>query len=371
MYTVTRSTTALGVIVAALVIAGCSSGASSGSTDAGDVAEYTNPAAQEIVDAALAPFEPTDFPTSSPPIAEDKTLVIVSCYQAATGCARISAGAEQAAEAIGWNTKIIDGQGDPSLQNSALEQAITEGADAVLLAAVEYPVVASTVERVREAGIHVVAVGTSGEASDEGVEYFAASPGEKIGEAMAAWVALQTDGAGNIGYFSDRSFAQADAYETGFREGVDKFCAGCEEAFTTSFSATEIGTTLPQRVKGSLQSNPDVDIVYAAYDAAAGGIVPAMNQISNTTPLVGFDGNLQSLDFIRGGDVQVATMASALEWAAWAGVDALNRLFNDQEPVSTTPGYRLLTIDNLPPEGESYTGDVDYAERYLELWQVG
>ncbi|WP_199435269.1 sugar ABC transporter substrate-binding protein [Qaidamihabitans albus] len=355
---------------AGLLLTSCSTVEQS---DSGASAEsdYANEAAQKVVDRALAEFEPTDFPTSSPAAAEDKTLVIVSCYQAAAGCARISAGALEAAEAIGWKAKVVDGQGDPNLQNSALEQAITEKADAVLLAAVEYPVVASTVERVRKAGIHVVSVGTTGEASEDGVEYFSTAPGEKIGEVMAAWVTLATAGNGNIGYFSDRSFAASDAYETGFRDGIKQYCENCSEAFTTSFSATEIGTTLPARVKGSLQSHPDVNMVYAAYDGAVGAMVPAMHEISSTAPLVGFDGNLQSLDFIREGNTQVATMATALEWAAWGGVDALNRLLNGEEPVPSTPAYRLLTKDNLPPDGQSYTGDTDYRAAYRELWQAG
>lgn len=365
----TRTLAGFTVVAGLLFTSACTTAAENPATAVAD-SDYTNENAQTVVDAAMGEFQAQDFPSTSPAIVEDKTLAIISCYQAAAGCNRISEGALAAAEAIGWNAKIIDGQGDPNVQNSALEQAITEGVDAVLLAAVEFPVVKSTLERVRKAGIRVVSVGSTGETSENGVEFYATAPAEHLGEVMAAWVTLATQGQGRIGYFSDRAFAVSDAYQAGFHKGIEQFCLDCSTSFEVGFSATEIGTTLPARVKGALQSNPEVDMIYAAYDGAVGAIVPSMTQIGVSTPLVGFDGNLQSLDFIRNNQIQVATMATALEWAGWAGVDAINRLFSGEEPVDSSPGYRLLTKDNLPPNGEAYTGDIDYAERYLEIWKV-
>ncbi|MGD9635968.1 MAG: hypothetical protein AB7U97_21990 [Pirellulales bacterium] len=53
---------------------------------------------------------------------------ILSCAQAAAGCAEIAKGANEAVKTAGWNPTLVDGQGDPAKWNAAVEQARVSGA---------------------------------------------------------------------------------------------------------------------------------------------------------------------------------------------------------------------------------------------------
>jgi ribose transport system substrate-binding protein len=84
-----------------------------------------------------------------------------------------------------------------------------------------------------------------------------------------------------------------------------------------------------------------------------------------------FDGNKENLAAIAQDKLQAADIGYPLEWAGWASMDQLNRHFNDEELVEDHGiAFKLLTKENLPPDGAAFTGDLDYEAKYRELWGV-
>jgi ribose transport system substrate-binding protein len=72
--------------------------------------------------------------------------------------------------------------------------------------------------------------------------------------------------------------------------------------------------------------------------------------------------------------VQAATIANATEWQGYEAADTMQRVLNGEQPDpkgTNTDPIKLLTWDNVPPAGQHFDGDVDYAAAYKKLWGLG
>ncbi len=102
-----------------MLAAGASVAALSGPAFADAVAD-----AKAIMDAASKPNPPWDGPSSGPKAEAGKTIVYVSTDQRNGGARGAGEGVNEAAEKIGWNVRIIDGQGTVAARSSGIQQAI-------------------------------------------------------------------------------------------------------------------------------------------------------------------------------------------------------------------------------------------------------
>ena len=70
--------------------------------------------AEKAVAASVAVKAPWDGPKSGPKAAKGKTLIYVAQTMQNGGVAGAAAGVKEAAKAIGWKVRVIDGQGTPA-----------------------------------------------------------------------------------------------------------------------------------------------------------------------------------------------------------------------------------------------------------------
>jgi ribose transport system substrate-binding protein len=327
-------------------------------------------AAQGVVDAATAVQDSWQGPESAPAPATGKTVGIIPCALFIEGCARLARGAEEAATAIGWEPVVVDGEANPQAIQEAMDSLINRGVDAIILSAVNYQDIGAQVEAATAAGIPVMATFASdpaeiGGLGEVGIDDFEA------GRTLAAYAA--TEGGGGVVLFTQNESPAVAERAEGFKAGYDEF-GGPEDGIVVeqSVSNSQLGAPQEPIMAGILQQNPAGTIgwVYAGFDFM---LTPLLNVIERDgrSEIKGFsfDGNLENLQFIRDGRLQAAVIGYPLEWAGWAAIDQLNRQFND-EPLLEDTGirFKLLTADNLPPEGEAYAGDFDFRSKYQELW---
>ena len=83
-------------------------------TTGGDAGGDEVAVAQAEVDRLLAPVEDWPAPPPSPTPPEDQKLFIISIDQRLEGAVRGVDGVEQAAEILGWETEVVDGQARPT-----------------------------------------------------------------------------------------------------------------------------------------------------------------------------------------------------------------------------------------------------------------
>ncbi|RKT31464.1 monosaccharide ABC transporter substrate-binding protein (CUT2 family) [Microbacterium sp. AG1240] len=356
------------VAAAALLLAGCSG--PEDDTASAPVDTSNVPAAiSEIAEQGQAEITAWPGPDDSPQAdGEALSVVVVPCGMAVEGCKRQAEGFIEAADALGWQTTLVDPKGDPAADNAAIDQAITQKADAVFLVSIDPDIVSGALERARAAGIFVVASATD---NTTGLDHEVSLHGDAEGQMLASQIVVSTGGDAKIAMFTGNEFKTVVKRVEGSKE-IFSQCSGCEIVAEQDISQTAGGADLVSLVQSTLQANPDVNVLWAPYDAAATDMVQAVQQSGRSDVIVAsFNGNLQNLDFIRSGTVQKIVVGEALEWVGWAGADAVLRLSQGAAMVDDdgVPA-RILVADNLPAEGTAWTGDFDFRAKYSEMWGV-
>jgi ribose transport system substrate-binding protein len=353
-------------LCAALVA--CSDSSDSADDDSGgpavDTSEY-----QTTAESFTA--EVTEFtgPTEGSAAVADKKLMVLSCTQAAEGCALPAAAAVEAAEVLGWEASIFDGQGSPDTYNKGIQQAITSGMDGILLIAISDELVADAVADARAAGIAVISEDSVNEPSETGVNFENAARLEDQAKALASYLIWKNDGKAKVLLMWDREFKSVLRFNEAFAKEIAA-CEECELVAEQDFVVTELQDRVPELVVSTLRQEPEINAV-VNFDAPQLFTVPEVKAagVGDGVLFGGFNGISPAIDLVRSGDV-AATVGQAMEWAAWASVDAFNRIFAGEEPVDGNVPMRLITADNVDDveSGKPWDGDVDFRAAYRELW---
>jgi ribose transport system substrate-binding protein len=380
---------AIGItLLAVVVLAGCGSSSSSSSSSSSPSGSSSTEAesqpeeggsdvtaATEATEAAMKDITSWPGPESSPPIAPDKSIVVIPCTMAAEGCKRQAEGFLEGAKAVGWQTKLIDPGGDPTKENAAIEQAITLHADGIFLVSVDPKSVSGPLAEARKAGIAVIASGTGGpqsQPSPTGLNHEVSLHGPEQGEVLGNYIVSDSGGKANVGIFTTSESATVQERVEGTKKVLDG-CTECNVVEETNAPVTSLGTELTSRAKALVQAHPEIEYIWVGFDAAATNVVEAVTEagLADKVKVVAFNGNAQNLEFIRNGQSESADVGEGCEWAGWAGVDDMNRVFNESEiPADDGVPSKLLTKENLPPKGQTFEGEFDFREKYEELWKV-
>jgi ABC-type sugar transport system substrate-binding protein len=334
-----------------------------------------HPAAAAEGAAYAGPTEPAKAP-------EHLKVTAVTCLSILHGCVSPTIGLQEAGQALGWEVKVVDGGGNPRQQNSAIIDAVSAGANVVVLIAVDPASVQLGLKAAKDAGVLVVsgsngidtpnpviapAEGALGVAFDVSPHYSA------IGEATAEWIVKDSGGKANIAIFSDKEFPSVLAGEVGLLAGLKK-CGGCVVSPQQYFTGNQVGATLGQMTVGYLRANPDTTYLFSPYDPAAAAQVPAIAQagFGDHVKLVGILGDQQNLDFIRKGNVQVADASFDNNYMGWAIADQIIRVLNKQplaEPHGENIPFAVVDKTTLPAPGADWAAPFDYRSEFLKLWK--
>ena len=327
----------------------------------------------ETVEAATA--EQSARPGgASLPVEPDRTVVIIPCGMAAEGCARAARGTEEAAAVLGWETVLIDPAGDPSKMANAVLQAINLGADAIALQAIDAGTVLGPLTEAKKAGIAVVAFA----GIDQDGVLDATIPSEESfvddGYNIAAAAYRMAGDRLNIIQMRADEFGVIVNRATGTEKFIEECRAAggeCSILAAENFLVSNLTTQVPQQAVGQLRRNPDFDVLWVGYDAGLNFMIQGLEAAGLTDEgfAVSFDANVANLDIIREDGFEKATSGLPLEWVGWAEVDALNRLFQGEEPTDGNVRSKVLVRENLPDAG-AWEGDVDFRAAYRELWNV-
>ena len=93
--------------------------------------------AKEYIAKVTAPGTPWTGPTTGPAAQPKKLIVYVSSDQRNGGPQGAGDGAQDAAKVIGWDFRILDGQGSVQGRTTALNQAIALKPDGIILGNVD------------------------------------------------------------------------------------------------------------------------------------------------------------------------------------------------------------------------------------------
>lgn len=390
------------VAVLALMVVGCSKNSDSESSSSTDDAptETTTTLASTgdpVADADLA-LEPAfagtyrQPPDSGPAAVADQKVFIISCSQVLETCKVPSDAALEAAEAIGWDAQIVDGQLSDEAQAEGITQAVAAGADGIVLMGIDCAKVQAPLARARDEGVRVVApyafdcddplVDSPGDplfdaAIPVGDEYPAYRDVAKaFGEVKADYIIAQTDGQAKVIDMIGDDYLVMQYIEEGFASGMEA-CEDCEVVEEVNFvQADLLSGKLRDNLAAAMERHPEATVVHAPADPLFALAVNAATEGADVLR-VGGEGLPSNMDLIRDGQ-QDAAVAFPHEWTGWASIDTLNRLFDGTDPADLPDsgiGWQIVDADHNLPDSGPYVPQVDgevidFRAAYEQVWGV-
>ncbi len=316
-------------------------------------------------------------PKTGPRAVTGKSIVVIPCAMAAEGCARPARAAMEAAKAIGWDATLIDPAGDPSKMADAVQKAISLGADGIVLQSIDAQVIQGALQQAKAKDIKIVAFASGPSASGRSV----------LNDIIPSLPSLVTDGytigqaAYKLGKNKARMVMMIDR-EYGIlalrRQGTERFIRDCQRAggdckilATQNFLITELATRVPGQAVSLARNNRGFNVFWADYDAGLNFMIQGLRSAGITKDgksfAVSFDANVANLDLIRKNGYQRATVGLPMQWAGYAEIDSLNRMFAGQRPVDSGLHTKLLVKSNVPGTG-AWDGDLDVRPLYRKIW---
>ena len=359
------------VLGAALVaVAGCGDSESGG----GSAAQGGGPG---VAEAQTIAEKTTTRPTTlgfTKPVGKEipagKKVAFISCGVEA--CEIQGDIIKQGAADLGWTAESIGTDGSPEQLQNAFETALRQGADAVILNAVNRDAVAKQIEKAEQQGVAFV---TCCSIEDEGDGILRNVGGTEnsamIGENLAAKIVADSDGTANTLFVNISAFqilqALADQLETSYKE----FCADCEYA-TLDIPATSLGKDAPDRIVSYLRSHPQVNYVVLSVSNALGAGLPAALKAAGLADKVKVVG--QSGDTLTFQDMAAGNIESVIPFDYYAVdylmLDALARHFAGVPVEQAQPPQWIVTPDNMPAQATEGLFPVveSYRDEFKKLW---
>jgi ribose transport system substrate-binding protein len=350
--------------------------------------DFVAEAASRVEEMYVGTF--TEPPAESLPPAPDKNVWVISYGEAYAASALASAGGVAAGDALGWDVTVFDAEFDPSKATAGMRQAIADGADAIHLVFWDCEAVKAGVLEAKAAGI-LVTNDQGADCTDPQLDFQArfnpgyynqddgTFPSYNAGwsAVFADYIVAKTDGNAVTIDFRQTDGAAGLAQSDGFQRQY-ALCETCE-LVVVEFTGADLGPALQQKAEQALLEHPDVNAVNVTSDAILLSGVQAAIEASGRAQdiiVVGSEGTEEGLALVRQyppGTRVVNGFAS--EWPTWSVFDALNRIWNGEEPADTSGiGYQLVDLEhNMPADGEAYvpTSDgqpVDFAASYAATW---
>lgn len=330
-------------------------------------------------------------PSTAPKVTGAQNIWVISCGQQAEGCSRPVAGAVAAAQALGWKTKVFDGQfGADDAYDTGIRQAVAAKATAILLIGIDCNTAKAGLGVAKSAGIPVLGANSfdcndpalnAGPPLFAGVEQFASTTptaadlNEAVGAAKADWLIVATGGKAKVIEVGLTGLTGYYYQNLGFAKELAK-CSGCSIVAKALGNPTDLSNgVLESSFSSKLTASPEANAVMADGDSiVTGAQVPQALQSAgrvSSVSVIGSEGFTQNLDLIRQHRGQNAAVPFDELWVGWGLVDETLRVLAKQPLVDEGMGFQVVdATHNLPAEGQNYTDPINFIAAYKAAWGV-
>jgi ribose transport system substrate-binding protein len=375
-----RAALALMAVAVAVVAAGCGSSDNS-SNDSNNSAASSTPSsapknsglaeAQAFMKASMNPPKTLGLETTAKPIPTGKTVTYVHC--GVDVCTTIGKAIKNAADVLGWKTKVIPTDGSPGSVKQAWATVVRMKPAAAFGSGFPSAMYASEVKQLKAAGIPVMLFAST----DVNGGPVTLSKGRNdevpiVGKQMAAWVIATTNGKPNTLYVDLPAFPILPPVRSGFEAAYKQWCPDCPYA-KIDLPITSIGKDAPSRIVSYLRAHPDVNRVALGYDGLDFGLPAALKAagLADKVKFIGEAPTETNFSYVRDG-TQGATVSQGY-YEIWSNlVDAAARTVTGQSITANdkwkVPWF-LVTKDNINSAGTGFGPVVpDLKQQLDKLW---
>jgi ribose transport system substrate-binding protein len=377
---------------ASLLVAACGSTATSSTSSSSTSSNSASAINLASFKAALAGYEaasPASWEGPTTPVTPPSKikLGIISCDAELEGCNTPAYAAEAAAKKLGWTYTFYNGQGEASVQNSDLLQALSSGVRGVIMTGTAPTAVQAGLAEAKKLGVPVISASQALSSPNptytppKGQLSFAfdvMNNMSALGDALADWIIVNSNGKAVVQFFLDKEYTSNIVFEDAMQQQL-KACTSCTVLPTQYFIASDVTTTLASQTVSVVQDHPNINYIVASYDPALLYQVPALDEagLRNKVKAVSILGDAPNLAYIREGNIEAADGAYDSVYMGWAAIDQMIRLLDHKAPFQpygeNTP-FVLLTNSNLPSASSVYQAEgwtdtqSDYEAKFEALW---
>jgi ribose transport system substrate-binding protein len=336
--------------------------------------------AREYIAEVTAPGAPWTGPTTGPAAQGRKLIVYVSSDQRNGGPQGAGDGVQEAAKIIGWDVRILDGQGSVQGRTTALNQAIALKPDGIILGNVDVLEQAPVIQRAAMLGITLVGwhvAAAPGPVTDAPVITNVTTDPREVAKAAALYAVVDSNGTARVILFKD-SITTISTAKTDASAEVIEGCAGCQVLTIEDTPMGDLATRMPSlttslltKYGGAWTYSIAVNDLY--FDFSAPSLQSAGVDAATGYPrqISSGDGSVTAFQRIRQRRYQIGTVAEPLHLQGWMCVDELNRAFAGQPPSGFVPPPHLFIASNLDRDGgpdNMYEPENGYRDIYRKIW---
>jgi ribose transport system substrate-binding protein len=318
-------------------------------------------------------------PTSGPKAQANKLIVFVNYDQRNSGGRAVGEFAGEAAKIMGWDYRVLDGQGTVSGQSAALNQAIALKPAGIILGSVDAlehnPAITEAVNQ----GIKVVSWHsgtTAGKLKGSPIFVNVTTDPVEVAKAAGLYAVADSNGTAKVVLFTDSAY-QICITKTDAEKAAINGCKTCEVLGIEDTPLGEASTRMPQLTATliakygenwthSIGIN-DLYFDYMAPSLQAAGIAGD----GKPRNISAGDGSESAFQRIQSKEHQIGTVAEPLRLHGFQLIDELNRAFAGVQPSGYSAPVHLFTPENVNSDrgpGGIYDPANGYEQEYRKIW---
>ncbi|MGW1376142.1 substrate-binding domain-containing protein [Streptomyces sp. NPDC002446] len=365
--------------LAAALLCGCERGASSGGEPV--PTEPTTAGCPTVLARARAAVqqaektEPTaDGPTSGPKAVADKSIVYVAQTMTNPGVAGAAQGVAEAAKAIGWRVRVIDGQGTPAGIQAAFSQAIALRPSGIVIGGFDPRLTSQQVAKANAQHIPLVgwhAVDSPGPSKDPKLFSNITTRVENVAKVSADWIITHSHGRAGVVVFTDASIPFARNKSELIKKELAT-CPGVKILTEENIPISDTSSRTPQEISSLLSRFPDTwthsVAINDVYFADAAPALRAARKKGTGPPynIGAGDGDPSAFQRINSRQFQAATVPEPFGQQGWQILDEFNRAFSGRPASGYVAPVHIATAANS--RGATTWDPPGYRAQYRKIW---
>lgn len=276
----------------------------------------------------------------------------------------------QAADLLGWHPSTIDyAAGDTASLGSALDQAIQDKPDAIVIAGEDPSLFANGLKEANAAGIPVfdsavdVQPSTNGLAGVTiGVNYM--EEGSILG---AAIIAKASNGGADSAAVIISGEPTLTFEANVFKTALQGYCPSCQVTTITG-DPTQIGTGIPATVVSALQANPNIKYLYFPYGDVSIGVAAALKSAGINVKIVSSVASANTYADLKSG-ASIATIGTSAQSQGFLDADIIARYFLNGKKPLTTSEMPLRIYNSSNDQSATLPADPpNYVAQFKAIW---
>lgn len=317
-------------------------------------------------------------PTTGPKAQEDKLVVMLASDLTNGGVLGAADGAKEAAAAVGWDFRIIEGGGTISGRTSAFSQALALNPDGIIINGFNPTEQQVGIESAKAAKIPMVswhAVSDNGPSDEHGIFANITTNAKDVSLAAAYWAFVDAEENPKVVIFTDSTYQIAIDKADWMKEAIEALGGEVLEYVDTPIAETS--TRMPQLTTSLLQRHGaawthslainDLYFDFMGPSLAAAGIPGDGSPVA----VAAGDGSQAAYQRVRINEYQAVTVAEPLNLQGWQMIDELNRAFAGEEWSGFASPLHVVTPDNIEFDGgpkNTFDPDNGYRDAYKAIW---